>query len=282
LCFSKEIFWCSIGKESKFLILCEEFILLYEESVATGEESFPTHEEIIMDLLNTTEGNSLSIDSLLSGLGAVVLKSISDPFDIISNDFRIIWMNERMGKIYQTNPDEAIGNICYQFFFNEKEPCKNCIINEVKKTGRAVIAEKWKNIPDGTRKFVEIRSYPVRGNNNEIAAIIVIYIDATRRKEELQKQKNCSDMLKKKLLGKNVLQDDMSNNENSILPKDHLSDRELEVLRFVTEGFTNTQISNMLEISKHTVKSHVINIFNKLGVNDRTQAAVIAVRDKII
>lgn len=61
-----------------------------------------------------------------------------------------------------------------------------------------------------------------------------------------------------------------------------LTDREIQVLRLVAEGFTNIEISETLEISPHTVKSHIIHIFNKLNVNDRTQAAVWAVRRKII
>ncbi|MCP4108975.1 MAG: response regulator transcription factor [Desulfobacteraceae bacterium] len=54
------------------------------------------------------------------------------------------------------------------------------------------------------------------------------------------------------------------------------------MLRLVAEGSTNTEISEILSISPHTVKSHVVHIFNKLGVNDRTQAAVWATRHKII
>jgi DNA-binding NarL/FixJ family response regulator len=61
-----------------------------------------------------------------------------------------------------------------------------------------------------------------------------------------------------------------------------LTDREIEVLRLMTEGFTNNEISEQLSISPHTVKSHVIHIFNKLGVDDRTQAAVLATRHKLI
>ena len=57
-----------------------------------------------------------------------------------------------------------------------------------------------------------------------------------------------------------------------------LSDREIEVLRLVAAGSTNLEISDILCISPHTVKSHVVHIFNKLGVNDRTEAAVWAVR----
>ncbi len=61
-----------------------------------------------------------------------------------------------------------------------------------------------------------------------------------------------------------------------------LTPRELEVLALMGEGRTNPEISKELTISPHTVKSHVIHIFNKLGVNDRTQAAVWAARNKII
>ena len=61
-----------------------------------------------------------------------------------------------------------------------------------------------------------------------------------------------------------------------------LSEREIEVLRRVAEGLTNVEIAAALFISPHTVKSHVIHIFNKLGVNDRTQAAVLATRQGIL
>ncbi len=53
-----------------------------------------------------------------------------------------------------------------------------------------------------------------------------------------------------------------------------LSRREVEVLQRLASGATNKEISRELHISEHTVKSHVIHIFNKIGVNDRTQASV--------
>jgi DNA-binding NarL/FixJ family response regulator len=53
-----------------------------------------------------------------------------------------------------------------------------------------------------------------------------------------------------------------------------LTQREFQVLGLLANGATNKQIASQLHISEHTVKSHVINIFNKLGVNDRTQASV--------
>ena len=61
-----------------------------------------------------------------------------------------------------------------------------------------------------------------------------------------------------------------------------LTNREIEVLKLIAQGYTNNEISGMLFISPHTVKSHMIHIFNKLGVNDRTQAAVLATQSEII
>jgi two-component system NarL family response regulator len=57
-----------------------------------------------------------------------------------------------------------------------------------------------------------------------------------------------------------------------------LSERELEVLRLMAQGMSNLDISSALSIGESTVKSHVNRILSKLGVNDRTQAVIVAVR----
>jgi DNA-binding CsgD family transcriptional regulator/ArsR family metal-binding transcriptional regulator len=61
-----------------------------------------------------------------------------------------------------------------------------------------------------------------------------------------------------------------------------LTRRELGVLRLMARGATNLDISDSLHISPHTVKSHIIHIFNKLGVSDRTRASVWAVRHNLV
>lgn len=61
-----------------------------------------------------------------------------------------------------------------------------------------------------------------------------------------------------------------------------LSNRELEVLKLLVEGCSNQQIANRLVISLATAKTHVRNILNKLAVDDRTQAAVQAMRRGLV
>ncbi len=59
--------------------------------------------------------------------------------------------------------------------------------------------------------------------------------------------------------------------------KSPLTDRESEVLALVRDGLANKQIARRLEISERTVKAHLTNVFQRIGVTDRTQAALWAV-----
>ena len=61
-----------------------------------------------------------------------------------------------------------------------------------------------------------------------------------------------------------------------------LTSRELEVLRLIVKGMTNSEIAGELRISKGTVKIHINNILSKLGVSDRTQATTTALQRGIV
>jgi len=70
--------------------------------------------------------------------------------------------------------------------------------------------------------------------------------------------------------------------EKEKVEDDKLTRREIEVLKLLAEGLFNKEIAYKLSISEKTVKNHVSNIFKKLGVFDRTQAAVYAIRNNIV
>ena len=61
-----------------------------------------------------------------------------------------------------------------------------------------------------------------------------------------------------------------------------LTKRELDVLKLLAVGMFNKEVGKRLEISERTVKNHVSTIFKKLGVTDRTQAAVFAIRNNLV
>ena len=66
------------------------------------------------------------------------------------------------------------------------------------------------------------------------------------------------------------------------LPAAPLSARELEVLELIVKGLANKQIAYVLGIAEHTVKNHVKSILDKLSVDDRTQAATVAIQRGIV
>jgi len=71
-------------------------------------------------------------------------------------------------------------------------------------------------------------------------------------------------------------------NPQPAAPKHDLTERELEVLTLIAHGKSNKDISEELVLSEKTVKTHVSNILQKLHLSDRTQAAVYALRQKIV
>ena len=79
-----------------------------------------------------------------------------------------------------------------------------------------------------------------------------------------------------------------TNNEKALakptsrIPIVPLSERELEVLKLIVDGKSNQEIAGKLFITLATVKTHVRSILNKLSVDDRTQAAVKAMREGLV
>lgn len=72
-------------------------------------------------------------------------------------------------------------------------------------------------------------------------------------------------------------------NQPTLTPKDlNLTSREYQILKLMSEGLNNTQISQKFNLSVNTVKSHVGSILQKMNVDDRVQAVIIAIKQKIV
>lgn len=79
-----------------------------------------------------------------------------------------------------------------------------------------------------------------------------------------------------------VLNSKMIDRDNDVVKIESLTKRELEVLKNLSYGMYNKEIAEKLDISERTVKNHISNIFKKIEVTDRTQAAVFAIRNNLI
>ncbi len=77
-----------------------------------------------------------------------------------------------------------------------------------------------------------------------------------------------------------IKMDEKNNSEFGV--DETLTKREIEVLKLIAEGLFNKEIAYMLAISEKTVKNHVSNIFKKINVSDRTQAAVYAIKNNLV
>lgn len=131
------------------------------------------------------------------------------------------------------------------------------------------------------RPISETAEYPVYDQAGNLLSTVTIEIDTTRTKQDLDAKQKQIKKLEQRLTTMSRTRSMPEQNANDLLPAP-LTGRELEVLRLMAHGATNKEISDLLGISPHTSKSHVIHIFNKLGVGDRTQAAVWATRHHLV
>ena len=74
----------------------------------------------------------------------------------------------------------------------------------------------------------------------------------------------------------------MQNHFSSLEHPDPLTERETEILRLLSGGYSNKEIANSLRVAEGTVKNHVSNILSKLGVRDRTRAVLKALEMGIV
>ena len=148
----------------------------------------------------------------------------------------------------------------------------------------AAISQQW--VTPGVCPYIdspveERASYPVYDSNGKLLKTVLLDIDTTKINEKLREKGRDQSKFNEQTVEDGDPRKMPGGRANETLPAP-LTNRELEVLKNLANGETNIGIGKRLHISPHTVKSHVISIFNKLGVNDRTQASVWAARHNLL
>ena len=100
----------------------------------------------------------------------------------------------------------------------------------------------------------------------------------------------CKDILPDELLkairtvasGRKYIPDDIARILSENLGQEELTNAEANVLRMIVGGMSNKEIAFTLDVSENTVKSHIQNIFGKIGVSDRTSAATTAIKRGLV
>ncbi|MEM5787614.1 MAG: LuxR C-terminal-related transcriptional regulator [Syntrophobacteraceae bacterium] len=197
--------------------------------------------------------------------------------NVIDRDYRIVWHNRVPGESRNT------GQFCYAFYQKRDTPCMRCPVAVVFDSGKECILERkrYERLPNGRSRWGEIRAYPVSSCGGSIDYCITIGFDITEKRLEREKQQKHIENLERKLKTlAEISSGKMAAGHEGIHIR--LTKRQSEVLKLMGQGLSNAEISKILSLSPHTIKSHVMNLFNKLGVNDRTEASALAVRLRLI
>lgn len=120
-------------------------------------------------------------------------------------------------------------------------------------------------------KFYEVLKTTNQGNNwidPSIAQIILRHAQQTQQKALRENER--------------ILIQRLSGDREKLIADHPLTEREIEVLQLIVKGYSNAKMAEQLYVTLGTVKTHVRNILNKLSVDDRTQAAVLALRSGLV
>lgn len=156
-------------------------------------------------------------------------------------------------------------------------------INMPKKNGIEVLEEIKKNKIDTKVLILTVHNeveYLVRAVDIGVEGYILKDAESAELKSAIYHIIEGENYIQPSLIP--ALNNRLVNRDSDKAKIDSLTNREREVLVHVANGMFNKEIALNLNISERTVKNHISNIFKKINVNDRTQAAVFAIKNNLI
>jgi DNA-binding CsgD family transcriptional regulator len=232
-------------------------------------------------------------DILPPDLYRTLFTGITDAVTVIDRHFRIVWANEQRAitdyrlrclsgiRERAAHPryslHEMVGHKCHEKFRRRSTPCPQCPSVTVFQTGEHCVVERRIDLPGGVKKWAETRAYPIRARNGEVELVVKISSEITGRKQNEDRRQRYIETMERLLA--DAAREPMTPPANEAAL---LTAREKQVLRLLAQGLSNPEIAHALHISPHTAKRHVANIFAKIAVRDRAQAALWASRNGVV
>lgn len=180
--------------------------------------------------------------------------------------------------------DEASdGEECLNKLVTSKPQVLLLDINMPKKNGIKVLEEIKKNRMDVKVLILTVHNeveYLIQAVDIGVEGYILKDSESAELKRAINAIVNGENYIQPKLIP--ALNQRLVNRDVDKDRIESLTNRELEVLIQVANGLFNREIAKSLNISERTVKNHIFNIFKKIGVSDRTQAAVFAIKNDLI
>lgn len=203
-----------------------------------------------------------------------MLNSISDPVDFIDLDRVIRWSNRTSIREKKAEFKDVVGKSCRTVHGAFCKSCRDCPLEQVFQTRTSMTRESLIALSNNNIQRINTRYYPIFDNSGCLWGAMRIAMDVSGKKPVEDDVKKCPYPPES---AKSFSAFDIVNP-----PAENLSMRERQVLALLADGLSNPQIAETLSISCNTVKTHVVHIFNKMGVNDRTRASVVAARLSMI
>ena len=128
--------------------------------------------------------------------------------------------------------------------------------------------------PEQLREYLQIMPRATQDGKNVIDSMRDFYYSTDA--VDFERHQSVSEMLSKALNEEDLDESD----EGNEMPREALSPREWDVLRLLSDGRSNREITKALKVSENTIKTHIKEVLSKLSLKNRTQAAAYALLDQ--
>ena len=221
--------------------------------------------------------DTFPLDAALNVFSRLFDNVSSPAINLLDRNYTVLWANRGMSIAVHRPLAKIVGRQCFKAFLGRSEPCEPCLLKIVSRTGRPYTGERLVDLYDGTKNYTRVTAFPVFDGTG----LQYLFEIATPAASEEQ-QKAYIDSLERALRGLAPLNGPQVRHAAGADETSILTPREIEVLRLAAKGFSNTEIARILSMSPNTAKTHIKNIFGKLDVTDRTEAAVWAARHNLL